>query len=164
MMGVRRGLLRFDLSALPVGATVTSVVLQLTSTKVPAFVLVDSKFSLYRLSASWAEGTNSGTSGTHASPGESTWNARMSGTATWTTPGAADDAVTTPSAAVVVSSVRLTTYSWSGAGVVGDVEFWLADPSRNFGWLLRSENEVTGRTARGFGSREDKVSPPILWP
>src|SRR5512136_209316 len=34
--GVRRGLLRFDLSAIPAGATITSATLQLTIIKVPA--------------------------------------------------------------------------------------------------------------------------------
>ncbi len=61
--GVRRGLLRFDLSSLPSGSTITSAVVQLTVTHVPGFGPVDSTFELRRLTAAWGEGTNSGSSG-----------------------------------------------------------------------------------------------------
>src|SRR5512136_2686590 len=64
--GVRRGLLRFDLSSLPPGSTITSAVVQLTVTHVPGFSPVDSTFDLRRLTAAWGEGTNSASSGAPA--------------------------------------------------------------------------------------------------
>src|SRR5512136_2537340 len=64
--GVRRGLLRFDLSSLPPGSTITSAVVQLTVTHVPGFGAVDSTFDLRRLTAAWGEGTNSASSGAPA--------------------------------------------------------------------------------------------------
>src|SRR5205823_3966558 len=50
----------------------------------------------------------------------------------------------------------------STAGMVGDVQGWLASPSSNFGWLLRSESELTATTIRRFGSREDDLNSPVL--
>ena len=38
----------------------------------------------------------------------------------------------------------------------------LSSPSSNFGWLLRSESELTAATIRRFGSRDDASSSPVL--
>ncbi len=153
--GVRRGLLRFDLSSIPAGSTVTSVVLRLMVVKVPGFGgAVDSTFDLFRLQADWAEGAKTGNNGFLATAGEVTWNSRIHGSATWTAPGAASDAVTTASASTAVGSTAYTPYSWSGGGVISDVQFWLENPAQNFGWLMRSQAEGTPRTVRGFASRQ----------
>jgi glucose/arabinose dehydrogenase len=161
--GVRRGLLRFDLSGLPSGSTVTSAVVQLTVTHVPGgFGLpVDSTFDLRRLTAAWGEGTNSGSSGAPALTGDANWTARILGTANWTVAGALSDAVATASASTPVGSA-FATYPWSGAGLVSDVQLWAGNSSQNFGWLLQSQDEATGRTVRGFASREDGANAPTL--
>src|SRR5512137_1755664 len=151
--GVRRGLLRFDLSSLPSGSTITSAVVQLTVTHVPGFGPVDSTFELRRLTAAWGEGTNSGSSGAPAVTGDATWTARTLGTANWTAAGALSDAAATASASTPVGST-FSTYQWSGGGLVSDVQLWLGNSSQNFGWLLRSLDEGTARTVRGFASRE----------
>ena len=36
-----------------------------------------------------------------------------------------------------------------------DVSFWQANPSMNFGWILRSGNEGINQTSRRFASREN---------
>jgi len=159
---VRRGLLRFDLTSVPVGATVTSVVVQLTVIHVPGFGAVDSTFDLRRLTATSGEGTNSGTSGALGATGDATWIARLLGTADWTTPGALGNSASTVSASAPVSSTPSATYQWSGAGLVSDVQFWLTNSPQNFGWLLTSQDEGTGRTVRGFASREDVANAPNL--
>jgi uncharacterized protein (TIGR03118 family) len=152
--GVRRGLFRLDLSTIPAGSTVTSAVVQLTVVKVPGNGPVNSTFDLFRLQASWNEGNKSGNNGSTASTGEATWNARMQGTANWTTPGAKNNAVAAASASTAVSSAFNTKYSWSGSGVVADVQFWVDNPSQNFGWLLTSRSESSRRSVRGFASRQ----------
>lgn len=162
--GVRRGLFRFDLSPIPAGATITSVSLVLTVTQVPGhgFGGVDSTFSLYRLLAAWNEGTKLGNSGAPASTGAATWNVRMNEVASWTTAGAADDAIATASASTPVGSEVGAAYVWSGPGLRGDVQLWLSQPTQNFGWLLRSQVEAVPRTVRGFASRESGVDAGML--
>ena len=152
--GVRRGLLRFDLSSIPAGATVTSATLQLTVVKVPANGPVNSTFDLFRLLASWNEGTKAGSGGAPATAGETTWNARILGTANWTAPGAESNAVTTASASTAVGSTDNAKYSWTGSGLVADVQLYVNDPTQNFGWLLTSRAEGSARSVRGFASRE----------
>ena len=92
----RRGMLRFDLSGIPAGSTITSVVLELTNTKVPKEQAEDSDFDLWRLLAEWAEGNKLGTEGAPATAGEATWKARILGTANWTEPGATRDTLAIP--------------------------------------------------------------------
>lgn len=54
--GVRRGLLRFDVSAIPAGTTVTSAVLRLTVVRIPVGGPANSNFELHRLLADWSGG------------------------------------------------------------------------------------------------------------
>ncbi len=152
--GVRRGLLRFDLSAIPAGATVTSAVLRLTVVRIPFGGPMNSNFKLYRLLADWSGGTQAGNSGAPAAEGEVTWNSRLHGTGGWTVPGAASDAESTASASQFVNSISGVTYEWAGAGVARDVQDWMNEPGSNFGWLLRSDNEESRRTARAFAALE----------
>jgi len=159
--GTRRGLFRFDVSSIPAGATITSAEVQLTVNKVPGHGAVDSTFDLFRLQADWNEGSKGGNRGATASTGEATWNARMRNTENWTSPGAKDDAVATASASADVDATFNAKYSWSGAGVVDDVQFWVDNPSQNFGWLLANRAESTSRSVRGFASRENGNSARI---
>jgi uncharacterized protein (TIGR03118 family) len=160
--GIRRGLFRFDLSSIPAGSTITSAEVQLTAVKIPGSSPVNSTFDLFRLQATWNEGNKGGSNGTNASTGEATWNARIRGTANWTSPGAKGDAAATASASTAVSSTHNARYSWSGAGMVADVQFWLDNPSENFGWLLTSRAESSSRSVRGFASRESGADAGTL--
>ncbi len=160
--GVRRGLLRFDLSSLPSGAVITSAVVRLTVIQVPGASPADSTFDLRRLMASWGEGTNTGNNGAPALTGNANWTARILGTATWTSPGALGDAAATASASTPVGSAFNTTYQWSGAALVNDVQLWVNNSSLNFGWLLQSQSEGTSRSVRGFAARESGVNMPSL--
>ena len=153
--GVRRGLLRFDVSAIPAGATVTSAVLRLTVVRIPVGGPANSNFELHRLLADWSGGTQAGNSGAPATEGEVTWNSRMHGTGGWTDPGAAGDAEATASASQFVNSISGVTYEWAGAGVTRDVQDWMNEPGSNFGWLLRSDDEDSRRTARAFAALEN---------
>ncbi len=160
--GIRRGLLRFDLSSIPPGSTVTSAVVQLQVIKVPSNGPVDSMFDLFRLLGSWNEGTNTGDFGAPARPGDATWNARKFGTANWVTPGAANDAVPTASASTSVGSALNATYIWTSSNLLSDVQFWVDNPSLNFGWLVMSEAEGSLRSVRGFASRQSAGGGGVL--
>lgn len=161
--GVRRGLLRFDLSSLPPGVTITSAVVQMTVIQVPGFGLAeDSTFDLRRLTAAWGEGINVGPSGGVAAAGDATWTARLHGTANWTVAGALSDAVATASASTAVDATINATYQWSGVGLLNDVQLWAGNPGQNFGWLLTSQDEATARTVRGFAARENGANAPKL--
>jgi glucose/arabinose dehydrogenase len=160
--GVRRGLLRFDGGSIPPGSVVTSATLQLTVVKVPAAGPVNSTFDLFRLLAGWNEGTKGGNNGAPATAGEATWNARIQGTANWTTPGAKADAVATASASTAVGAVLNGEYSWSGPGLTDDVQFWVNNPSQNFGWLLTSQAEASFRSVRGFAARQSSANAGTL--
>jgi glucose/arabinose dehydrogenase len=152
--GVRRGLLRFDLSGIPAGSTVTSAVMRLTVVMVPSAGPVNSTFDLFRMLADWGEGNKVGNAGSPATSGEATWNARMHSVASWTVAGARNDAAASASASAAVGSSSGQVVAWSGAGLVSDVQGWLDNPAQNFGWLLMSQAEASARSVRGFGTRE----------
>ncbi len=152
--GVRRGLFRFDLSDIPAGSIINSAEVQLTVVKVPGNSPTNSTFDLFRLLAGWGEGSKGGNNGSTASTGEATWNERMRGQANWTSPGAKNDVVSTSSASTAVTTARNARYSWSGPGMAADVQFWVNNPSQNFGWLLTSRAESSSRSVRGFASRQ----------
>ena len=158
--GVRRGLLRFDLSGIPAGSTINSASLQLTVIKVPNGGGIASTFDLFRLLANWGEGTKSGANGAMATAGEANWNVRIQGSDSWNDPGAMSDVLAAASAATVVDGAA--TYTWTSAALAGDVQFWLNRPAQNFGWLLASRDEDTARTVRGFAARENLASDGVL--
>ena len=54
-----------------------------------------------------------------------------------------------------------TTYTWSGSGLVADVQAWVSNPASNFGWVIRG-NEITAGSAQRFNSRENSSNPPQL--
>ncbi len=93
--GIRRGLVQFNLGAIPAGSTITSAVLRLTVINVPG-APVNSTFDLHRLQNGWNEGNKSGgfpgNSGAPATSGEATWNSRLRGIAPWASPGGLQDA------------------------------------------------------------------------
>ena len=154
-----RGLFCFDLSALPVGATITEVHVTLNVTRRPDPDQhggpVDSDFSLFRLLADWGEGSGGEVTGSNAQPGDATWNERHFGSDSWATPGglAGVDYASDPSATTSIGG--LGTYVWgSSTELIADAQGWLDDPATNFGFILISQNEGTAGTGRRFASNE----------
>ncbi len=159
--GVRRGLIKFDLGAIPAGSTITSAVLRLKAVRIPPGG-AGSTVDLFRLTADWGEGNNSDSSnGGPAQPGEATWASRILGTSDWSEAGGSADALATASASTAVD-LTAGPFSWSGPGLVDDARYWFTNSPQNFGWLLRSQDEATARTVRGFGSTEDAANAPAL--
>jgi hypothetical protein len=159
-----RALLRFDLSAIPVGSTITSVQLTVTVTRVPSAAEPPaSTFELHRVFKAWGEGSKGGLTGTTAAAGEATWRAPKHPTPEWTSPGGSDDSDVS---AIVSSSVDidgLGAYTFaSTAALVSDVQNWVANPTSNFGWMMKSAGENLQQSARRFASRESATGRPTL--
>ena len=145
---VRRGFLKFDLSQIPPGATINSATLNVTVVMVP-LGRADSVFELRRVLSQWNEG-------------EVTWNSRLAGVL-WQLSGAEGPADTSPNPSSEVQILDLGGYTLpSTPALVADVQAWVNSPANNFGWIFQSEDEVTPKTARRFGSREDLTFPPVL--
>ena len=154
---IRRGLMRFNFSAIPAGSTITSVTLRLYMSQTQSG---SQSVGLHRCSLAWTEGTAFafGGAGTNAGIGDSTWNFQVYPTVPWPTPGGAFAA--TASATKAVSAVGF--YSWSStAALVADVQSWVNNPASNHGWVLKG-NEAASTTVKRFESREAAANQPLL--
>jgi hypothetical protein len=158
---IRRGLIRFDLSAIPADATINSVSLRLHMSRT---VTGGQNVGLHRLLASWGEGASNAEAqeggGIDAAPGDATWVHRFYPSTNWTNAGG--DFLTTASATRSVSGVGF--YTWASTPqTVADVQAWVSGTLPNDGWLVRC-NEAATRTAKRFDSREnfDPTKRPLL--
>ena len=145
---IRRGLLAFDFSAIPPGATITSVSLQLTATMVgdPTPYAAD----LHRMLADWGEGTSLGRGiGSTPTTGDATWIHSFYPGTFWSTAGGEFF----PGVRATTDVLDVGVYTWSSPEMVIDVQAWYDNPAINFGWMLRGVETITG-TARAYGSRE----------
>lgn len=165
----RRTLLKFDLSGIPAGATITSVSLRVTVSKAAVGTGLDDPGSLHRVLAPWGEGGSNGDPGgigDQATAGDATWSYRIYGNPAggvprtpWSMPGG--DIVAGASAAIAINGIGAFTFP-STPALVADVQGWLNEPSRNHGWLLKGD-EVESQTAkrlfgRGANSSTDRPS------
>jgi hypothetical protein len=154
-LAVRRGLLMFDISSIPSGATITAVSLRLVMNMT---VSGANNVSLHRLNENWGEGASDAGSfpdgqGAPAQAGDATWICSFSNgaggcTTSWSTAGAAFQA--TASATASVNSPA--PYTWSSAQLITDVQGWLNTPATNFGWVIIGAEGVP-RSAKRFSSR-----------
>lgn len=146
----RRALIAFDVAgSIPAGSTINSVTLRM---RVSRTIAPSQPVGLYLLQADWSEGPtnaagNEGT-GDFAQAGDVTWLHRTSPGVLWATPGG-DFAAT---ASATTNVVGTGFYTWSGAGLVADVQTWLAAPATNYGWAIVG-NEATDPTSKRFDSR-----------
>ncbi len=156
---IRRGFLRFDLAAVPAGATITNVSLRLV---VDRTVTGTQNMFLQKVLQAWGEGASEalGTAsgiGIAAAANDATWTcsfANGSGgcTTAWSTSGGTFSA--TPSATTAVTGVGA--YTWSGSQAISDVQQWVNNSSSNFGWVLRAD-EVAPGSAKRFVSRTNVI-------
>ncbi|HUS37709.1 MAG TPA: DNRLRE domain-containing protein [Verrucomicrobiae bacterium] len=156
-----RALLRFDLSEIPAGSTITSAQVTVTVVRVPfAIDPPASAFELHRLLRSWSEGTKGGAI---AGTGEATWIAPKAPSPTWAVPGAGDntDASPTISSSVTIEGLGAYTFA-STPALTADVQNWLNNPASNFGWMMRSVAENLQQSARRFANRESGSNTPTL--
>jgi len=145
----RRALIAFDLTAIPVGSSVTSAQLTMSMTRTRAAA---TPVSLHRVLADWGEGPSDagipGGGGDNAEPNDATWLHRFFPSTNWTNIGG--DFAPTASATTSVGNIGF--YTWTGFQFTSDVQGWVNNPSTNFGWLIRG-SESASSTAKSFDSR-----------
>jgi hypothetical protein len=159
-----RALVRFDPAAhVPAGAVITEVSVNFQITRMSANGGAPSTFELRRVLVPWREGTKKSNLGSLASSLETTWSHRSYPDTPWTVPGGGPgaDFAASASATAPIISVEPVNFGTT-PGLVADVQFWLDNPSQNFGWVLMTQSEGTPATARRFGSREDPTNTPTL--
>lgn len=164
-----RGLMAFDVAgAIPSGATINSASLTLEVVGQPVDGDAPSNFGLHRMLVGWGEGAGSGNPpllGRTALPGEANWNSRFASSTLWASPGgmAGVDFASQFSGDTFIYGVNFSPYSFDTTQrLVDDVQLWLDQPGRNFGWMLLSQAENEVFSARRFGSREDPFRAPQL--
>jgi hypothetical protein len=148
---IRRGLLRFDLSVIPAGSTITGVTLGVSCSQ--ASQVNNETMELRRVLADWGEGpsaANPGGSGAPALSPDATWLHTFTPTGFWTTQGG--DFAPSASGTTVVAGAAPYVFA-SQAGMVADAQFWLDNPGQNFGWCMLG-NEAVSNTSKRFDSRE----------
>lgn len=158
----RRAMIRFDLSAVPPGATLSSASVSLTITKQ---IAQDFNFGLHKLTADWGEGTSNagepGGLGANRTTNDATWIHRFFSTTTpvsWAALGGEGNYISTASATRPVGYfLSEPIQTWTGGTLLADVQSWLSTPSSNFGWMLRGDaaEEAEPYTAMRFASREN---------
>jgi hypothetical protein len=159
--GLRRGLIAFDLTSIPTNATITVATLSMyLSTPHANSAAVD--ISLSKALHGWGEGASDagspGGGGAQAEVNDATWIHTFYDTSFWTTSGG--DFSPTPSATTAVTTVNMT-YTWSGSGLLADVQSWVSNPAGNFGWVIRAD-EITAGNAQRLNTHENASNPPQL--
>lgn len=151
----RRALIRFDLSSIPPGATVTAVTITLTCNRLAASA---AGISLHKLSADWGEGTSDATAnegaGAAATTNDATWTNRFHPSTAWTTAGGDFNAT----ASATQASVALGAVAMSGGNLVADVQSFVTNSATNFGWAVLGTAESTVSTALRFASSENPAT------
>ncbi|MDX2149041.1 MAG: DNRLRE domain-containing protein [Planctomycetota bacterium] len=146
---IRRALVRFDLSQIPTNATIENVTVRLVPDRLSG---PPSPISLHALTADWGEGNSNANmqegTGATAEPGDATWTFAFYETVPWAIGGEFDPDV---SAAATITLPIATTFS--GPGLVADVQGWVRQPATNFGWMLRGD-ESRARSSVRFVSRD----------
>lgn len=159
---LRRGLIAFDLSSIPTNATITAATLSMFLNLPQPRNATPVDISLSKALLDWGEGASDagdpGGFGIQAEPNDATWLHTFFDTSFWTTPGG--DFSPTVSATTAVMDNDMT-YTWSGSGLLADVQSWVSNPASNFGWVILG-NEIDRGRAQRFQSRENTNNPPQL--
>src|SRR5215831_5916105 len=159
--GVRRGLIAFDLSSIPSSATVTDATLSMFLST-PHGQTMTVNISLSKVLRGWGEGASDagdpGGMGAPAQVNDATWLHTFYDTLFWTNPGG--DFSPTFSATTGVMTPN-TTYTWTGSGLIADVQAWVSNPASNFGWVITAD-EVNQGHAQRFNTRENTSNRPQL--
>lgn len=161
--GLRRTLSQFNVAAaVPAGARILTATIQYNISR--SAVGSDVDMFLHRVNASWGEGSsnaiNQEGTGASATNNDATWIHRFYPSQPWTTPGG--DFRATPSS--VFRTTGYGTFSFpSTSALVTDVQSMLDNPTSNFGWLIKT-NEQTAYVTRRLDSRENSfpVNRPVM--
>lgn len=130
-----RTLIQFDLSALPANAGILSATFEVNCAQVFPLNQYPIVVDLHKMLVSWDEGNQSG------SYGDASWNERKPGTS-WGTPGGqsgVDYDATVVASFTANSSAILN--QWLDWDVTDLVINWEADPSSNYGMMMKISDE-----------------------
>jgi len=149
----RRALIAFDIeSAIPIGATITEVSLELDMSRT---IAGDHMVELRGVLESWGEGPSDPGGqeggGAAALDGDTTWVHRTYPSNMWATLGGSFAA--TASASTSIGGTGPYTFD-STAEMVADVQSWLDAPAGNYGWALVMPSPTVG-SAKRFNSSEN---------
>ena len=148
----RRALVRFDVSAIPAGATVNSAAVSL---RLSHTIAGPELIAMHRLAADWGEGASDAPGqeggGTPAAPGDATWNSAFHPATPWLALGG--DFEIAISAVTPVDDIA--TYTWTGAGLAADVQAWIDGAAPNHGWVFKHADELSNATAKRLQSRQN---------
>lgn len=148
----RRALLRFDVStSVPAGATVVAASLTLTEN---GSNFDEYTCNIHRVTKSWGEGASVATGGQGggvlAQSNDATWLFRVFPGSAWTNAGGDFNAGVSASLSVGAGAA----FTWSSTQLAADVQDMAANPSTNFGWMIRGDESLS-KTAKKFSTRED---------
>jgi len=152
----RRGVIAFDVaSAIPAGSTIDEVQLTLHMSRT---ISGGQPVALHALTRDWGEAGSDASgaegAGAPAEPGDATWIHTFFDTDFWDNPGGDFN----PSASATTTVAGTGFYTWgSNSSMVADVQRWLDDPARNFGWIVIG-NESQDVTAKRFDTKENSTA------
>jgi hypothetical protein len=150
-----RILVKFDLSSIPSGSTISTASLQLYHFGNINGNPVGRTYTANRVTTDWVEGTC--VSPCSPSTGGATWNT-VDGTTNWGTPGG-DFTVTGAASSTVADITSAPVYmTWD---VTTIVKAWIEGGQPNYGFLIKDLNEGSIYGAV-FASREQGSNMPIL--
>lgn len=159
----RRGVLWFDIAAfVPADAALTSVRLVLNVSQANGG---NRTMTVHRALTAWTTGASdpdsTEASGAQTLAGDATWlhaSADGAGGGTlWQNIGG--DFAAAASASLLTTTSGLQT--WSGAGLLADVQSFRANPSANLGWFILGDESAAG-TARRFDSADSAALGGIV--
>ncbi|MCW1925015.1 DNRLRE domain-containing protein [Luteolibacter arcticus] len=133
------GLIRWNLSSIPAGKTVTAASITVNVTDVTT-----EAYEIYALRRNWT-------------PSQATWNIAASG-ANWGTPGASNtstDRESTVLGTMSSSTTGLKTFALNASGVA-KVQSWVNSPSSNHGFIIM--DYVNNSNGLDFSSSEDTAA------
>lgn len=154
--GIRRGLIKFNLSSIPNGVTIISATLSLYC--ITEVLTTDFNVAVHRGLTTWFEGTHNGGAPTAGQDG-STWNLRnANGSVAWAggVGGAAGSDWTTTATATTLITGPSTWFDWD---VSADVDAFVNSAVVNNGWWVRGVETGGSTTIKGFVSSDDSSRP-----
>jgi len=156
-----RGLYYFDVSAIPLGSSVSDVQFDLWSAPNSQGQAAD--LDLHRVLQDWGEGASDANQGecqgAVAALNDATWDytfynpALPVASTSWSVPGG--NFVSLPSASLFVTNTS-GLKTWSSAQLVAEVQAWVDSAgAANYGWLLKRSVETGSGNALRFKSRSN---------
>ena len=173
----RRGLVDFNVSPIPNGATITDVQLRLVIGQIAGSGGGGGSngptIGVYKLDVGWGEANtgalgdtsvSGGGQGSLALTGDSTWNDRFfdaTNPVSWTVPGgkSGTDYEAAASASLVQGNTVGSVSIWETSQLTNDVQGWVDSPATNNGWMLINADESSAQTFRAFYSKDYNPLP-----